>query len=80
MTNNLRQYTGKDLRECTKLELFNALLKYTDAAAVNKGYNQGKKKADKLTEKELRAQCLDDDEFSVTVFDEKAKIEWLIRR
>lgn len=43
-------------------------------------YNQGKKKADKLTEKELRVQCLDDDEFSVTVFDEKAKIEWLIRR
>ena len=43
-------------------------------------YNQGKKKADKLTEKELKAQCLGDDEFSVTVFDEKAKIEWLIRR
>lgn len=43
-------------------------------------YNQGKKKADRLKEKELREQCLDDDEFSVTVFDEKAKIEWLIRR
>ncbi|MBR6797103.1 MAG: hypothetical protein IKM45_00230 [Opitutales bacterium] len=43
-------------------------------------YNRGKKKADKLTEKELKAQCLDDDEFSVTVLDEKAKIEWLIRR
>ena len=43
-------------------------------------YNQGKKKADKLTEKELKAQCLGDDEFSVSVFDEKAKTEWLLRR
>jgi len=40
----LRDYAGKALSECTALELFNALLRYTDDAAAERGFNQGKKK------------------------------------
>ncbi|MBQ8722860.1 MAG: hypothetical protein IJY80_01065 [Opitutales bacterium] len=43
-------------------------------------YNQGQKKADKVKEKDVREMCEDDEEYSLTVFDEKAKIEWLIRK
>lgn len=43
-------------------------------------YNQGKKKAEKLKEKDVREMCEDDEEYALTVFDEKAKIEWLIRK
>lgn len=70
MTNNLRQYTGKDLRECTKLELFNALLKYTDAAAVNKGYNQGKKKLYYISAEFLIGKLLSNNLINLGLYDQ----------
>ena len=41
----LRDYTGnRKFTDCTKLELFNALLRYVADAAKARGYNEGKKK------------------------------------
>ena len=40
----LRDYTGKDLAECTILELYNAALALTQDACKDTGYNSGKKK------------------------------------
>ena len=41
---SLFEYAGKPLKDCTRLELFNALLRRVDDAARERGYNQGKKK------------------------------------
>ena len=43
-------------------------------------YNQGKSKAERMKEKEVQDACENDEEFSLTAFDEKAKIEWVIRQ
>ena len=43
-------------------------------------YNQGKKKSEKVKEKDVREMCEEDEEYALNVFDEKAKIEWLIRK
>ena len=40
----IRDHAGKPLADCTRLELFNALLRWTDDAAKARGYNEGKKK------------------------------------
>ena len=40
----LRDYTGKPLRDCTILELYNAALALTQEACADRGYNSGKKK------------------------------------
>ena len=47
----LREYIGKPLADCTRLELFNALLRYTDEAAKRRGYNQGQKNCKKIVYK-----------------------------
>ena len=44
MERKLRNYTNKELNECSDLELFNALLNYTADEMNKRGYNQGKKK------------------------------------
>ena len=41
---SLFEYTGKPLKDCTRLELFNALLRCVDDTARERGHNQGKKK------------------------------------
>ena len=40
----IRDFAGKPLEDCTRLELFNALMRYTADAARAKGYNEGKRK------------------------------------
>lgn len=43
-------------------------------------YNQGKSKSERMKESEVIAACENDEDFSLSAFDEKAKIEWIIRR
>lgn len=43
-------------------------------------YNQGKSKSERMKESEVISACENDEEFSLSAFDEKAKIEWVIRR
>ena len=43
-------------------------------------YNQGKSKSERMKESEVISACENDEEFSLSAFDEKAKIEWIIRR
>ena len=41
----LRDYTeNRKFTDCTRLELFNALLRYVADAAKARGYNEGRKK------------------------------------
>lgn len=42
-------------------------------------FNRGKRGAERMSAKEIRDACGNDAEFFLTVFDEKAKIEWEIR-
>lgn len=42
-------------------------------------FNRGKRGAERMSAKEIREACGNDAEFFLTVFDEKAKIEWEIR-
>ncbi len=44
MAKKIADYTKKPLEACTDLELFNAVLNLTAAAAKENGYNEGKKK------------------------------------
>lgn len=71
-------------RDGYKKKIFNVSKMTKKSAAEFKRlvalYNQGQKKADKVKEKDVREMCEDDEEYSLTVFDEKAKIEWLIRK
>lgn len=43
-------------------------------------YNQGKSKTERMKEKEVLDACESDEEFSLSAFDEKAKVEWVIRQ
>ena len=44
MTKSIENYAGKPLKDCTKLEVFNALLNLVSDKASETGCNTGKKK------------------------------------
>ncbi len=73
MSKTLFDYAGKPLNECTKLELFNALLKWTDDAARAKGYNAGKKKLYYISAEFLIGKLLSNNLINLGLYDEAAR-------
>ena len=65
----VREYTGKPLGECTRLELFNALLRYTGDAARDRGYNEGKKKLYYISAEFLIGKLLSNNLINLGLFD-----------
>ena len=70
MSRALIDYTGKPLNECTRLELFNALLRWTDAAARDKGRNEGKKKLYYISAEFLIGKLLSNNLINLGLYDE----------
>ena len=73
MRKDLCEYTGKPLEECTKLELFNALLRWTDDAARAKGYNEGKKKLYYISAEFLIGKLLSNNLINLGLYDEASR-------
>ena len=73
MRKNLCEYTGKPLEECTKLELFNALLRWTDDAARAKGHNEGKKKLYYISAEFLIGKLLSNNLINLGLYDEVSR-------
>ncbi len=73
MRKDLCEYTGKPLEECTKLELFNALLRWTDDAARAKGHNEGKKKLYYISAEFLIGKLLSNNLINLGLYDEVSR-------
>ena len=65
----LREYIGRPLNELTKLELFNALLRYADEAAKAKGFNTGKKKLYYISAEFLIGKLLSNNLINLGLYD-----------
>ena len=76
MSRTLYEYAGKPLRECTKLELFNAVLRRVDDAAREKGFNEGKKKLYYISAEFLIGKLLSNNLINLGLYDAvKAELE-----
>ena len=66
----LREYTGRPLAEMTRLELFNALLRYTGEAAARRGFNEGKKKLYYISAEFLIGKLLSNNLINLGLYDQ----------
>ena len=66
----LRDYTGKDLAECTILELYNAALALTQDACRDTGYNSGKKKVYYISAEFLIGKLLSNNLINLGIYDD----------
>ena len=66
----LRDYTGKELRECTILELYNAALELTQDACRDRGYNSGKKKLYYISAEFLIGKLLSNNLINLGIYDD----------
>ena len=66
----LRDYTGKDLAECTILELYNAALALTQDACKDTGYNSGKKKVYYISAEFLIGKLLSNNLINLGIYDD----------
>ncbi len=69
MRQPLCEYTGKPLQKCTKLELFNALLRCVDDAAADRGFNEGKKKLYYISAEFLIGKLLSNNLINLGLYD-----------
>ena len=65
----LQDYSDKPLASCTDLELFNALMRYTTAAAEDRGYNEGKKKLYYISAEFLVGKLLSNNLINLGLYD-----------
>ena len=65
----LQDFTDKPLDTCTDLELFNALMRYTTAAAEGRGYNEGKKKLYYISAEFLVGKLLSNNLINLGLYD-----------
>ena len=70
MSRTLKDYAKKPLNECTKLELFNALLRRVDDAARERGFNEGKKKLYYISAEFLIGKLLSNNLINLGLYDE----------
>ena len=70
MSRTLKDYAKKPLNECTKLELFNALLRRVDDAACERGFNEGKKKLYYISAEFLIGKLLSNNLINLGLYDE----------
>ena len=73
MRKNLCEYADRPLNECTRLELFNALLRWTDEAARERGYNEGKKKLYYISAEFLIGKLLSNNLINLGLYDEASR-------
>ena len=73
MERKLRNYTNKELNECSDLELFNALLNYTADEMNKRGYNQGKKKLYYISAEFLIGKLLSNNLINLGLYEEVRK-------
>ena len=65
----LQEYAGKPLNELTKLELFNAVLRYAGEAAKARGFNEGKKKLYYISAEFLIGKLLSNNLINLGLYD-----------
>ena len=68
----IRDFAGKPLEDCTRLELFNALMRYTADAARAKGYNEGKRKLYYISAEFLIGKLLGNNLINLGLYDAAA--------
>ena len=66
----LREFTGKELAECTILELYNAALALTQDACKDRGYNSGRKKLYYISAEFLIGKLLSNNLINLGLYDE----------
>ncbi len=66
----LASYTGKPLADCSDLELFNALCALTKDAAIERGYNEGKKKLYYISAEFLIGKLLSNNLINLQIYDD----------
>ena len=66
----LREFSRKPLSDCTDHELFNILMKYTDTASAERGYNEGKKKLYYISAEFLIGKLLSNNLINLGIYDQ----------
>ena len=70
----LRDYTeNRKFTDCTRLELFNALLRYVADAAKARGYNEGRKKVYYISAEFLIGKLLSNNLINLGLYEEVRK-------
>ncbi len=70
MSTKITDYTGKPIKDCTSLELFNAVLNLTTDKAKEVGYNQGKKKLYYISAEFLIGKLLSNNLINLGIYDD----------
>ena len=72
-TTSIEKYTGKPLAECTRLELFNALLSLVSDKTRETGYNEGKKKVYYISAEFLIGKLLSNNLINLGIYEDVKK-------